>query len=53
MTNARARHVAETELREEQFRAEIERYKRAIRARQDKPWWHYLCPFVITIKRRD
>lgn len=42
---------ARWEIAQEKFRAAVEREKARIRLH--KPWWHSLCPFVITIKRRD
>jgi hypothetical protein len=48
-----ARAKARQEMDEEDYHAEKEREKARIRKRQQTPWWHHLCPFVITIKRRD
>ena len=44
---------AHMEVREEIFRELVDQEKVRIRSQLNKPWWHYLCPFVITIKRRD
>ena len=44
------RETAVRELREEQFRAAVEREKARIRVR--RPWWHIAFPFKITVTRR-
>lgn len=42
---------ARAEIAEENHRTEVDRIK--ARLRTHKPWWHYLCPFVITFNWRD
>lgn len=45
-----ARRLAETELRQEQFRKLVESEKERLRSK--RPLLHRLFPFTITIKRR-
>lgn len=41
---------AEKELRDENFRHAVDKYKEKLRA---KKWWHKIMPFKIVIIRRE
>jgi hypothetical protein len=44
------RELATAELAAESFRDLVDREKERIR--KHVPWWHRICPFEITVKRR-
>lgn len=44
------RMIAEEELADEAFRAEVEKEKQRLRAY--RPWWHKLFPYKIVFVRR-
>lgn len=46
----RVKELALSELREEQFREAVEKYKDKLRQRK---WWHVVLPFKIIIIRRS
>ena len=44
------REQAIKEIQQEDFDENVQMLKKRIRTK--RPWWHYVCPFIITIKWR-